>query len=232
MNTMVANPSPWVLDPRDQSVANKEGFESIHEYFNWATFWMPKPEGAVLNKAGEPMSADYNEDCFAGGPQDRPQELSDTPWGNFHMCAQHNKGARCGNPWGPKDECRPDPAPTVDWDNAEGCAGCHASRTELKWSKNAPVESVMRMGWLTIPTSIQGDAQTCLDAIVKKKAENKHLYEDDAYCEPLRSLPSQAAVQGARRTGWFTSARVARRVRLRWRARPWPGCRRASAGDR
>jgi hypothetical protein len=166
------------------SVATGQGFGGP-EYLSWASFWVPKPPGETLNKGGGLLSDDYNDNCFVGGPENRPEELSGTPWGNFSMCVQGYEGEHCGNPWGPKDECRPNPEPSVDAFAGEGCAGCHAQRTQINWGEDArdPQDPVMRMGWMAIPANVAGAAQTCMSEIVagKKKGQTPHL--DNAYCE-------------------------------------------------
>ncbi|MCK6549369.1 dockerin type I repeat-containing protein [Myxococcota bacterium] len=137
-------------------------------YLEWATFWMPRPQGDTLTKGGEALSKYYNEDCFVGGPQDRPAELAGTVWGNYHLCTQDGDTEHCGNPWGPKNECLPNPGPTLDPTNQEGCEGCHAAQGTFTWTEGAPIAD---------------DARACMSVILAQQAKGKHPYQSGASCE-------------------------------------------------
>ncbi|MEZ0311969.1 MAG: hypothetical protein ACAI38_09345 [Myxococcota bacterium] len=112
------------LDPTDKG------------YFRWITFWVPN--------VGNP-SQRYNQQCAAdlGHNDDKPDALQGTKWGEFVMCSELDGFSKCGNPWGPHNECTVNSTP--------GCATCHAGPTGGRLNLPNDDSFGLRLGWLFLP---------------------------------------------------------------------------------
>lgn len=140
-------------------------------YFKWATFWVPPPQGATHTRDGRPLSAVYNPNCVNGSGVDSPVQLQGTVWGNFEMCVQANADDHCGNPWGPADECTPNPAHNLD------CQDCHEMRGRISWNQQSGY-GAMHVGWMTYLGNQAADAQECRNYIVEMEDAGTPVYAD------------------------------------------------------
>lgn len=145
-------------------------------FFKWSTFWVPPPQGATHTRDGRPLSAVYNPNCVTGSGQDSPQELQGTVWGNFHMCVQANADEHCGNPWGPANECTPDPADNLD------CQDCHEAIGKVTWNNNGGYEDAIHVGWMSFLGYQANDARACRDYIIEMEDAGTPVYTDPS-CE-------------------------------------------------
>ena len=108
----------------------------------WATFWVPRPNGAMLTNDGNPFS--YNTACTVGHKLDMPDDVVGV-WRNYVMCVQTGPGENlCGNPWAP-GEC------------FEGCEDCHRRTGEYHFDDDN--EQPMQYDWL--PSLIRQNENDC-----------------------------------------------------------------------
>jgi hypothetical protein len=148
-------------------------------YLTWGTYWYPVAPGETHTKDGRSIDDVYNPSCFVGGASERPAALAGTPYENWHACVQAGSKGKCGNPWGPRDECE------ANLEEDLGCVGCHiaAGTIALPEGANNPDEPWMAMGWLTLPGYLAEDVQACMSVILDQEAKGKAPYESLADCE-------------------------------------------------
>ena len=117
-------------------------------YFDWATFFVPKPPGDNTTKDGSPLS--FNPACSVGTLNDRPEEITGV-WEHYVLCTDSAPGEHsCGNPWGPANECQ-----------ALSCAECHVQLGGV--SNDFSGLGEIATAWL--PTFATNSVSECLDEI-------------------------------------------------------------------
>lgn len=141
-------------------------------FFKWATFWVPPPQGATHTRDGRPLSQVYNPNCINGSGVDSPLQLQGTVWANFAMCVQADADDHCGNPWGPANECTPNPAHNLD------CQDCHESIGKVTWNGGGGYDDAIHVGWLSFLGYQANDARTCRDYITEMEDAGTPVYDD------------------------------------------------------
>ena len=122
---------------------------SIFEYWTWSTFFAPRFVDEQHAKDGTPLQ--WNDACTVGQIADRPVEIPGV-WQTYFMCTDHAPGEeRCGNPWGPTNECK-----------AQSCEGCHESIGFVALPDKQSNPSIA-MAWL--PSLTDWEVAECFDAI-------------------------------------------------------------------
>ena len=135
---------------------NSKDFLNKHSIFSswlWATFFVPPPEGDTKDKGGRPLSDRFDTSCQVGHNNDVPGGVEGVSR-NFVLCT-NNEGPenhRCGNPWGPKNECQ-----------SATCDSCHTFLAELTFPEKIAGLDTHQLQWL-FTLRVGGDG-ACYDEI-------------------------------------------------------------------
>ena len=123
----------------------------------WATFFVPPPPADTLDKMGRPLSDRFHTACGAGHQNDMPLEVQGV-WRNFVLCVgdEGSSSHRCGNPWGPKDECLEDT-----------CNGCHTTRAQWEYPEYVSGENTHQFQWMSSLKTGQTDCYNELKPLIE-----------------------------------------------------------------
>ncbi len=121
----------------------------------WATFFVPPPQGDVLDKGGRPLTDRYNTACGTGHRNDMPADIQGV-WRNFVLCTDTEgpESHKCGNPWGPKDECQD-----------STCNGCHTVRGQASYPESLAGMSTHQFQWMATLKPTAQAQQDCYEMI-------------------------------------------------------------------
>ena len=123
----------------------------IFSYWQWATFFVPK-----LVTENVPS---WHDACSVGAKADQPEEIPGV-WKNYFMCVEGAAGEkRCGNPWGPKNECK-----------TQSCNDCHVNVGQIYINDDELAHPTLATAWL--PSLANGEILSCYNDI-------KEAFEED-----------------------------------------------------
>jgi hypothetical protein len=121
----------------------------------WATFFVPPPPGDTEDKGGRPLSQRFHVDCQVGHRNDMPDEIAGV-WRQFVLCTNDEgpSNHKCGNPWGPKDECE-----------KETCNACHTRVGAITYPESIAGLNTHQLQWLFTLRPSSGVTDDCYEQI-------------------------------------------------------------------
>ena len=149
------------------------GVVSITGSWFWATFFVPPPPADTLDKMGRPLSDRFHTACGTGHRNDIPIEVQGV-WRNFVLCVGDEGSAshRCGNPWGPKDECLEDT-----------CNDCHATRAEWEYPTSVGSDNAHQFQWMSSLRTSQTDCYNMLKPLIEAGEPTPYTQFQNPGCE-------------------------------------------------